>query len=213
MASLNDLDDNPFELTNSTVKRDQSSVVKIFSILAAIIVTAGLLIGFLIWRRNHAEQVTSEQQSQSKPVRPALPVKAQVLMDDAIRKDSKVTISGTVQNVSNERLSNIVVDLELTHRKDGGTEIQSLKSAPGDLGPAENGKYSLTLTGDDYRSIRLLRVKTGAQAEEIGFKTAQGAKRPAEHPPEAKTIVVDRPSAPKRGEEFINTPDNPSKLP
>src|SRR5436305_5566020 len=212
MSSLNDTDNNPFEVIDSTIKRGQSPVVKIVSILAAVIVTAGLLIGYLIWRKNQAEQVTPEQQSQTKPLRPALPLKAQVFMDDAIRKDSKVTISGTVQNVSNEKLSDVVVDLELTHRKDAGTDIQSLKTEPNDLGPTESGKYSLTLTGD-YRSIKLLRIKTGAQAEEVGFKSAQGAKRPAEHPPETKTIIVNTPSTPKKGDDFINTPDNPAKIP
>ena len=213
MSSLNDTDNNPFEVIDSTIKRGQSPVVKIVSILAAVLVTAGLLIGYLIWRKNQAEQVApSAQQSQTKSLRPALPVKAQVFMDDAIRKDSKVTISGTVQNVSNEKLSNVVIDLELAHRKDAGTDIQSLKIEPSDLGPTERGKYSLTLTGD-YRSIKLLHIKTGAPAEEVGFKSAQGAKRPAEHPPETKTIIVNTPSTPKKGDDFINTPDNPAKIP
>jgi hypothetical protein len=213
MASLNDTDHNPFEVIDSTIKKSQSPAVKIISILAAILVTAGLLIGYLVWRKNQAEQVApSQQTSSSKPLRPVLPLKAQVFMDDAIRKDSKVTISGTIQNVSNEKLSNVVVDLELTHRKDAGTDIQSLKTEPSDLGPAESGKYSLTLTGD-YRSVKLLRIKAGTQAEEIGFKTAQGAMRPAEHPPETKTIIVNKPSTPKPGDDFINTPDNPSKIP
>ncbi|HEX8890749.1 MAG TPA: FxLYD domain-containing protein [Pyrinomonadaceae bacterium] len=212
MPSLNDTDSHPFEVIETAIKRDQSPIVKIVSIILALAVTAGLSIGYLIWRKNQAEKVAVEQQSQTKTSRPALPVKAQVFMDDAIRKDSKVTISGTVQNVSNEKLSNVVVDLELMHRKDSGTDVQSLKVDPGDLAPTESGKYSLTLTGD-YRSIKLLRIKAGAQAEEVGFKTAQGAKRPAEHPPETKTIIVDKPSAPKKGEEFINTPDNPSKIP
>jgi hypothetical protein len=212
MSSLNNIDNNSFEVIDSTIKKDQSPLVKIVAILAAVAVTAGLLIGFLIWRKNQAEQVAAAQPSQTKPLRPALPLKAQVLMDDAIRKGSTVTISGTVQNVSNEKLSNVVVELELTHRKDGGADVQSLKTAPGDLGPAESGKYSLTLAGD-YRSIKLLSVKTGAQAEEIGFKTAPGMKRPAEHPAETKTIIVNQPSAPKKGEDFINTPDNPSRIP
>jgi hypothetical protein len=212
MASQNNLDHNPIEVMDSIIKRDQSPSVKIFSILAAVIVTAGLLIGFLVWRKRHSEQVAVEPLVQSKAARPSLPVKAQVFMDDAVRKDSQVTISGTVQNISNERISNLVVDVELAHRKDGGSEIQSLNVAPNDLGPTESGKYSLTLTGD-YRSIKLLRVRTGAESEEIGFKTAPGARRPAEHPPETKTIIVNRPSAPKQGEDFINTPDNPSKIP
>lgn len=212
MSSLNDSDNHPFEVIETTIKRDQSPIVKIVSIILALGVTAGLLIGYLIWRKNQAEKVAFEQQAQTKPLRPALPVKAQVFMDDAIRKDAKVTISGTVQNISNEKLTNVVLDLELTHRKDAGTDVQSLKIDPADLAPTESGKYSLTLTGD-YRSIKLLRIKTGAQAEEVGFKTAPGAKRPPEHPPETKTIIVDKPSAPKKGEEFINTPDNPSRVP
>src|SRR5256885_6054033 len=101
MSSLNDLDNHPFEVIDSTIKRGQSPVVKIVSILAAVAVTAGLLIGYLVWRKKQAEQVAPAQTSQTKPLRPALPVKAQVFMDDAIRKDSKVTISGTIQNVSN----------------------------------------------------------------------------------------------------------------
>lgn len=212
MSSLNDLDDHHFEVIETTIKRDQSPVVKVVSIILALAVTVGLSIGYLIWRKNQAEKVAVKQQTQTKALRPALPVKAQVFMDDAIRKDSKVTISGTVQNVSNERLSNVSVDLELTHRKDTGTELQTLKLEPGDLGPTESGKYSVTLAGD-YRSFKLLSVKTGEQAEEVGFKTAPGTKRPAEHPPETKTIIVNKPSTPKQGEEFINTPDNPSRVP
>ncbi|MDT4955890.1 MAG: hypothetical protein QOJ02_4028, partial [Acidobacteriota bacterium] len=77
----------------------------------------------------------------------------------------------------------------------------------------QDGRYSLTLTGD-YRSIKLLHLKAGTRAEEIGFKTAPGAKRPQERAPETtRTIIINRPSTPKQGEEFINTPDNPARIP
>ena len=210
MTSLNS--HNLIDTDDSVIQKKQSPVVKIVSILTALVITAGLLIGFLIWRKKHAEQVSSEQLSQAKSVHPALPVKVQVYMDEAVRKGPQVTISGTVQNISNENLSDLVLDVELAHRKDGNSEIQSLNIEPRDLGPSENGKYNLTITGD-FRSIKLLHLKSGTQAEELGFKTSPGAKRPLEHPPETKTIVVDRPSAPKQGEEFINTPDNPSRIP
>src|SRR6267143_1492704 len=45
----------------------------------------------------------------------------------------------------------------------------------------------------------------------IPFKTLPGAQRPLEKTPDGKTIVVSRPRP--RGEEFINTPDNPAKVP
>lgn len=213
MATLNNLDESAFDVIDSSLKKSQSPLVKIISVIAALAVTAGLLIGFLVWRKKHAEQVATEQQTQNKPAHAALPVKAQVFMDDSIRKNSKVTISGTIQNISNEKLSNLVVEIELTHKKDSGGDVQSLRVEPGDLAPSESGRYSLTLTGDDYRTIKLLRVTTGSRSDEIGFKTAPGAKRPEEHPPETKTIIVNRPSSPTKGEEFINTPDNPSKIP
>ncbi|PYS47867.1 MAG: hypothetical protein DMF68_14880 [Acidobacteria bacterium] len=160
MASLHNLSDNLLEADDFETKSGRSSLVKVVSILAAILITGGLLTGFLIWRKKHEEQLAVTQAAQTKAARPALPAKVQVFMDDAIRKGPQVTISGTVQNISNEKLSNVKL-----------------------------------------------------QSEEVGFKPAQGAKRPVEHPPETKTIIVDRPSSPKQGEEFINTPDNPSKVP
>jgi len=212
MASLHNLSDNLLEADDFETKSGRSSLVKVVSILAAILITGGLLTGFLIWRKKHEEQLAVTQAAQTKAARPALPAKVQVFMDDAIRKGPQVTISGTVQNISNEKLSNVKVDVALTHKKDGSNEPFTLAIEPQDLAPQESGRYNLTLSGD-YIGIKLLAVKSGPQSEEVGFKPAQGAKRPVEHPPETKTIIVDRPSSPKQGEEFINTPDNPSKVP
>ncbi len=83
---------------------------------------------------------------------------------------------------------------------------------PKELAPNQKGRYSITLTGD-YSSIKILSIKSGANSTEIGFKKAPGIPRPVEPPHEPKTIIVNRPSAPKQGEEFINTPDNPAKIP
>ena len=212
MASLHNLSDNLLEADEVETRGDRSPLVKVVSILAAILITGGLLTGFLIWRKKHEEQLAATQAAQAKAARPALPQKVQVFMDDAIRKGPQVTITGTVQNISNEKLSNLKVDLALTHKKDGSNEPYTLSIEPQDLAPQESGRYSLTVTGD-YIGIKLLAVKSGPQSEEVGFKPAQGAKRPAEHPPETKTIIVNRPSTPKQGEEFINTPDNPSRVP
>lgn len=213
MAALNSISDNYTEADDSEIKRDGSSLVKIISIIVALAITAGLLVGYLIWRKLHEEKIAIEQQSQSKTVRPALPAKVQVLMDEAVRKGPQAIIGGTVHNTSNESLSNLTVEIELTHRKDGSTEVRSLEVEPRDLGADQDGRYSLTLTGD-YRSLKILRIKSGPQAEEIGFKTAPGAKRPVERAPETtRTIIINRPNTPQKGEEFINTPDNPARVP
>jgi hypothetical protein len=121
-------------------------------------------------------------------------------------------ISGTVHNISGQSLSNLSIEVELTRRKDAGTEVRALDVEPKELAPEQKGHYTLALTGD-YRSIKLLHIKTGPDSNEIGFKTAPGAARPVERAPEGKTIIVDKPSAPKQGEEFINTPDNPARIP
>jgi len=193
-------------------KQGRSSAVKIFSILAALAVTAALLVGFLTWRKRHEELVGTERAAQANPVRAALPAKVQVYMDEPVRKGPQALIGGTVHNISNESLSNVSVEIELTRRKDASTEVRVLGVDPNQLAADQKGRYSLTLTGD-YRSIKLLNIKSGLESHEIGFRTAPGTPRPVEHAPEPKTIVVGRPSTPGKGEEFINTPDTPARVP
>jgi hypothetical protein len=176
-------------------------------------VTGALLIGFLIWRKRHEERVAVAAQPQAKAARPALPTKVQVYMDEAVRKGQQALVSGTVQNISGENLSNIFIEVELTRRKDASTEVRSMEVEPKELAPEQKGRYTLTLSGD-YSSIKILSIKSGTAATEIGFRKAPGARRPLEPPHEPKTIIVNRPSTPKKGEEeFINTPDNPSRIP
>lgn len=212
MITPGSINDNFTESDDSEAKRGRSSLIKIVSILVALAITATLLIGFLIWRKRHEERVGVEPQAQSKSVRPALPAKVQIYMDEAVRKGPQALIGGTVHNISNEALSNLSVEVELTRRKDASIEVRSLEVEPKELAPDQKGRYSLTLTGD-YRSIKLLHIKSGSDSNEIGFKTAPGAPRPVEHPPETtRTIIVNRPAT-KQGEEFINSPDNPAKIP
>lgn len=213
MSAPNSISGNFTETEDSENKRDGSSLVKVVSIIVALAVTASLLAGYLIWRKWHEEKTAAEQQSQSKSVRAALPAKVQVFMDETVRKGPQIIISGTVHNVSNESLSNLAIEVELTHRKGGDKEAHSIVVEPADIGPDQDGKYSLTLTGD-YWSIKPLGVKAGPQAAEIGFKILPGAKRPLERAPETtRTIIINRPTAPQKGEEFINTPDTPARIP
>lgn len=198
------------ETDGSEIKRDRSPIIKTVSILLAIAVTASLLVGFLIWRRNHEASVGIQPKPQPKQAKAALPAKVQIYMDEAVRKGPEAIIGGTIQNISGENLTNLAVEIELSHRKDDGTELRTLNVEPRELAPDQKGRYSLTLTGD-FRSFKLLRIKT--DADEIGFKAAPGAQRPVERAPENRTIIVNRPSPPKQGEEFINTPDNPAKIP
>jgi hypothetical protein len=57
------------------------------------------------------------------------------------------------------------------------------------------------------------KLNSGGRAEAVAFKSAVGARRPAERLPQGspKVVVVPRPKP--KGEEFINTPDNPTRIP
>lgn len=212
MITPGSIRDDFTEVDSPETRRGRSSLIQVVSILLALAITATLLIGFLVWRKRHEERVGVEPQAQSKSVRPALPLKVQVYMDEAVRKGPQALIGGTVHNISNEALSNLSLEIQLTRRKDAGTETRSLGVEPKELAPDQKGRYSLTLTGD-YDSVKILSIKSGPNSAEIGFKKAPGAPRPVERTPEPKTIIVNRPSAPKQGEEFINTPDNPARIP
>jgi hypothetical protein len=210
MITPDDTTDIFTDTDGSDIKRGRAPVIKIVSVLLAIAVTASLLVGFLLWRKRHEESVGVQPQPQAKQAKPALPAKVQIYMDEAVRKGPEAIIGGTVHNISGENLTNLSVEIELSHRKDAGTEVRALDVEPKELGPDQKGRYTLALTGD-YRSFKLLRIKSAA--DEIGFKAAPGAQRPPERAPEHRDIIVERPSPPKKGEEFINTPDNPSKVP
>lgn len=213
MITPDNATDNFTETDGSEGKRGRSSLTKIISVVLALAISAALLIGFMVWRKRHEELVGVAPQAQAKQSRPALPTKLQVYMDEAVRKGPQALIGGTVHNISGENLSNLSLEIELTNRKDSGTDVRVLKVEPGDLAPDQKGRYSLAVTGD-YSSVKIVHIKSGPNSDEIGFKKAAGAPRPVERAPETtRTIIVNRPSAPKQGEEFINTPDNPSKIP
>lgn len=213
MFKSNSFTDSLTDSDDSESRPERTAATKVISIIVALAVTSALLIGFLIWRNYHAKKVISTEQARSKQAPPALPAKLQIYMDEALRKGPQAHVGGTVHNISNETLSNVVIEMELTHRKDGNREQRSLEVEPKELAPDQKGRYSMTLTGD-YRSYKVLHIKTGTSGEEVGFKSAPGVPRPHEAAPETtRTVIITRPSQPKKGEEFINTPDNPARIP
>ena len=208
MATSNNIEDTQIELAD--LDRGRSKLAIAVSIIVAIAVTCGLSAGYMYLRRLHAEKNRAAQQTQSAA--PVAPLEAQIFTDDAMLKGSKAVISGTVLNISHNLLSDLSLDIELTRRTDSSKEVHSLTVEPKDLAPDEQGRYSLTVPRE-YSSARLLRLKSGGRSADVAFKTAPGAQRPPERTPEtSKTIVIKR-TKPRSGEEFINTPDNPTNVP
>lgn len=185
-----------------------STGLKIIAALAAVVV-AGLLIGgYVLLRQRHAAEVAAT----APVVEPRPEPKAIILVDDATIGGGKSTLAGTVKNTSNGTLSNLQIELELKSRKGADPEKRLVPVEPADLQPNQEGRYSIQLAVQDYASARLIGLKSGADLAAVPYTTGQGHKRQPERL-ESKTITVDkRPPGGKR-DEFLNSPDNPARVP
>jgi len=189
------------------VEPRSSAGTKLLAGLAAVLVTALVFGGYTLLRKRHANSLASSQ-----PAAPAeaKPPKALIIIDEALLQGGKTTIGGIVRNTSSEKLEGLAVELELRRRKDAVIETRSIPLAPASLESQEEGRYLLELKAQDYSSAKLVALKAGSNALPLPYATAQGQKRPLERL-EPKTIIVGRPSG-KRG-EFLNSPDNPARVP
>ncbi len=194
-------------------EQPRSPLFFIISIVCAFALTAALLTGYWFLRQRHAERSRIQTQTQSAESPPPLPPSAQIIENDAMLKGSQAIVSGQVLNISSDTLSDLSIEFELKRRKDGTLETREVIIEPKKIEPQQQGKYSLTLPRD-FSSAQIKRLMGGSGSTNLVFKTAQGLQRPPEPPPQTvKTIIVKRPATKNNGDEFINTPENPAKVP
>ncbi len=185
----------------------RSALPMLLAGITALLITGLVFAGYTILRKRHAD---SEQAlTAAKQAEEAKPPKALVVVDEALLKNGQTTLGGAVRNTSNEKLENLVVELELRRRKDSGLETQLVPLTPATLEPQQEGRYVLQLKAQDYSSAHLSGLKAGPARTELAYTTAAGNKRPLERL-EQKTIIVNKPS---KGGEFLNSPDNPARVP
>lgn len=183
---------------------------KLLAGLAALLVTALVFTGYALLRKRHAQSSGSLLLSSSgETVEPQQPPKALVIVDEALLQGNKTIIGGTVRNTSKEKLEGVSVEMELKRRRDGVAETQIVALEPAQLEPEQEGRYALQLKVQDYGSARLVALKAGPNLEPVAFATAPGMKRPPERL-ETKTITVGKPA---KGGGFLNSPDNPARVP
>src|SRR6185369_12567689 len=140
---------------------------------------------------------------------PKGPALAHVVVDEPSIAKGVTTIGGVVKNISKQDLANVSVVLELRRRKDGGLEESTLPVTPSQLQPEQEGSYSVTVPAQNFSSIRLAGLKADPKATLIAYTSSPGKKRTPERL-EPKTVVVKRTGKPG---EFINSPDNPGRIP
>jgi len=188
----------------------KSSGLKLLAVLCAFLVTGALLAGYAFMRKRHIQQNLAALvpvESADSPVKG--PPKARIVMDEPLLKGSDTIIGGTVTNLSGDRLSGVIVHLELRRRKDGKLVESEVKIDPANLDANQEGAYSVKFPAQEYGSVRLFGLTSDPKATQLAYVSAQGKQRPPERL-EPKTIIITRP-APK-GNEFLNSPDNPARV-
>ena len=201
---------DPLRAEESLARENESSKRKLLAVVCAVGVTAVLLVGYGYIRKYHAQRVIAE--NTPPPVAdsgPKGPPVAHIVIDEPTLEKGKTTIGGVVRNISKQELNGLSVVLELRRRKDGGLEQNVLPVTPTQLQPEQEGSYSIKVSAQEFASIRLAGLKADPQSTLVAYSSAQGKKRTPERL-EPRTIVVKRSGKPG---EFINSPDNPGRIP
>lgn len=201
---------DPFHPEEAIEREKETTRRKLFGVVCAVAVTALLLVGYAFARRLHSQQILANQTPPPTTDNgPKGPPVAHILVDQPSLEKGMTTIGGVVKNTSPSELNGLAIALQLHRRKDGITEDKLVPVAPGKLQPQEEGAYSLRLPASDYGSITLVGLRADPDSKLVAFTTAPGKQRTPERL-EPRTIIVKRPGRPG---EFINTPDNPTRVP
>ena len=204
MQILNQLETEPIPIEEEEKRHTRRLLV---GVLCALLLTGAVLGGYLYLRKRHERQVAAAAEVEMKKKAP----KVEVFVDEATVNGKTTLLGGTIHNISGEPLHNLAVELQLRRRLGSGTELRAVTPDTTELAPDAKTRYSLELPVQDYISVTFLRVVGGENRAQIPFKALPGVPRPPMDPPASKTVVVSRP-APK-GEQFINTPNTPGRVP
>jgi hypothetical protein len=201
---------DPFHPEEAIAREKESSRRMWLGVVCAVGLSAILLVGYGYFRKRHARQVL---ENSAVPVvdngLPKGPPLAHVVIDEPSLEKGMTTLGGSVKNISERELTGLSVAIELIRRKDGAAEQKSISLEPSKLQPQQEASYSLTVSAQDYGSIRFIGVKADPESTLIACTKAAGKKRALERL-EPRTVVVKKGGRPG---EFINSPDNPGRVP
>jgi hypothetical protein len=188
--------------------REGSRLTKLIAVLCASALVVALLSGFLFLRKRQAARLEAARRAE-QPARSVVPPQAQVFQDEVRLKGSEAVVGGTVKNISGAPLEGLSVEIALKGRASQAVETKVVRLNPDSLRPGEEAKYSLQISPTQWAGAQVLHLRS--QAADIPFKPEIGAKRPTERPPATKVVVEQRPR--RKGDDFLNTPDTPIKIP
>jgi hypothetical protein len=206
MNILNQLETQPIPIDDEEKRRTQRLLI---GVLCAVLLTAAILGGYMALRKRHERQVAAAAEAEVKRKAP----KVEVFVDDALVNGKTTTLGGTVHNISTETFQNIAVELQLRRRVGSGLDTRVVQPEMTDLAPDARVHYSIQVATEDYISATFSRVVGGADRAAVPFKALPGNPRPPLDAPASKTIIVEDKRKPGKGDEFINTPNNPGRVP
>jgi hypothetical protein len=206
MNILNQLETQPIPIDDEEKRRTQRLLI---GVLCAVLLTAAILGGYMALRKRHERQVAAAAEAEVKRKAP----KVEVFVDDALVNGKSTTLGGTVHNISTETFQNIAVELQLRRRVGSGLDTRVVQPEMTDLAPDARVHYSIQVATEDYISATFSRVVGGADRAAVPFKALPGNPRPPLDAPASKTIIVEDKRKPGKGDEFINTPNNPGRVP
>lgn len=205
MNILNQLETEPIPIDEEEKRRTKRLLI---GILCAVLLTGAVLGGYIGLRKRHERQIAAAAEAEIKRQAP----RVEVFVDDALVNGKTTTLGGTVHNISTENLQNIAVELQLRRRVGAGLDTRVVELETPDLAPDARAHYSIQVATEDYISATFAHVVSGADRAAVPFKALPGNPRPPLDVPGSKTIIVDKRS-PGKGDEFINTPNNPGRVP
>lgn len=185
----------------------QSPWVKLGAVACALAVTGALLAGYFVLQHRQKQRALAAQQA-AAAAKKNPPVEAQIFENEARLQGGDAIIGGVVRNISNARMDDLSVEVQLIPRTGETLKLQQLKLEPSGLNPGEEGRYSLTVPSRQWSATRLVRLVSGARGGEIAFRSQVGERRPLEQPAQGGRVVIVPERKGKR-DEFLNTPDNP----
>jgi hypothetical protein len=204
MQILNQLETEPIPIEEEEKRHSRRLLV---GVVCALLLTGSVFGGYLYLRKRHERQMAAVLEVENKKKAP----KVEVFVDEATVNGKTTVLSGTIHNISSESLHNLAVELQLRRRAGNGIETRVVVPDITEMAPDSKGRYRLEVSVQDYVSSTFLGVIGGDNRGEIAFKALPGAARPPLETPAAKSIIVNRPAP--RGEQFINTPNTPGRVP
>jgi hypothetical protein len=204
MQILNQLEAKPLPLEDEERRHGRRLLI---GLICALVITGLVLGGYLLLLKRHERQVAAALEVENQRKAP----KVEVLVDDSLVENGKALLGGTLHNISNEAVRGLAVELQLRRRVGGGVETRIVVPEATEIAPDARTRYSLEVPSQDYISSTFLRVVAGENRAALPFKALPGAARPPMETPTSKTVIVNRPSS--KRDEFINTPNNPGKVP